>query len=83
MYDLERSPIRLPAPRQQKNLGVAYLLLLPSFFGLAGMHRFYLGRVGSGLIWLLTGGFCGIGTLIDAIMMSRMVDDTNRGADVW
>ena len=62
-----------------KSSGVAYLLAV---FGLispiAGIHRFYLGRPVSGVLYLLTWGFLGIGTVIDLFTMNRMVDDENR-----
>jgi hypothetical protein len=57
----------------------AYLLLIPSFFGVAGLHRFYLGRMGTGIIWLLTGGLLGIGTLIDLLYIPSMVRQENLG----
>ena len=34
-------------------------------FGLCGLHRIYLGYYGTGILYLLTGGFCLIGTIID------------------
>jgi len=57
----------------------AYLLLIPSFFGVAGLHRFYLGRIGTGLIWLLTGGLLGVGTIIDLFYIPLMVREENLG----
>ena len=38
---------------------VAWLLL--TFLGLLGIHRFYLGKIVTGLLYLLTGGLFGLG----------------------
>lgn len=44
-------------------------LLLCFFLGLLGAHKFYLGRFGLGIVYLLTYGFFGIGWLIDMIVL--------------
>ncbi|MBD5128492.1 MAG: NINE protein [Ruminococcaceae bacterium] len=44
-------------------------LILCVLFGYLGMHRFYVGKNKSGIVWLLTGGLCGIGWIIDIILI--------------
>lgn len=58
-----------------RTLPVAYLLWLP--FGIVGAHRFYCGRVGTGVLWCLTGGLFGIGWLIDVFLIPEMVREAN------
>lgn len=47
-------------------------LLLCLFLGILGVHRFYVGKVGTGLLYLFTGGLFGIGMLVDFIMICTM-----------
>eukprot|EP01087_Luapelamoeba_hula_P009642 TRINITY_DN250_c0_g2_i1.p2 TRINITY_DN250_c0_g2~~TRINITY_DN250_c0_g2_i1.p2 ORF type:complete len:130 (-),score=15.62 TRINITY_DN250_c0_g2_i1:19-408(-) len=62
-----------------KDVGVAYVLWF--FFGLFGVHRFYLDRPCSGLVWLCTGGFFLIGWIVDICLIPGMVDDYNCHAE--
>ena len=52
---------------REKNKWVAFLLCL--FLGYFGAHKFYEGKVGMGILYLLTAGLIGIGWLIDCIIL--------------
>ena len=45
-------------------------LLLCIFVGGAGIHRFYAGKIGTGILYLFTGGLFGIGWLIDLVKIA-------------
>lgn len=51
----------------------AYLFWLPSLFGIAGLHRFYLGKPFTGILFLATVGLGGLGTIYDALTMPQQV----------
>ncbi|MBN1361708.1 MAG: protein kinase [Sedimentisphaerales bacterium] len=74
--EVRRQASRYAAPpsgpiSQRKRL-TALLLALISFTiaPFAGMQRFYVGKVGTGILWLFTWGLFGIGQLIDIIMIA-------------
>ena len=45
-------------------------LILCIFLGGLGIHRFYVGKIGTGILYLLTGGLFGIGWIVDIIMIA-------------
>ncbi len=60
-------------------------LLLCFFLGVLGVHRFYVGKVGTGILWLVTLGVLGIGALVDLIMIiiGSFKDNEGRVLEEW
>ncbi|MFV0554613.1 MAG: NINE protein [Mangrovibacterium sp.] len=58
-----------------KSKGIAYLLWF--FLGAFSIHRFYVGKVGTGILYLLTGQLLGIGWIIDLFILGTLVDNYN------
>lgn len=53
------------------------LLLVSIFLGPFGIDRFMLGETGMGILKLLTGGCCGILTIIDWFTISKKAKELN------
>ena len=58
------------------NYTIAWVLL--TFLGLFGIHRFYQGKIGTGLLYLFTLGFCGIGVIYDYWTLNDQLSQRNN-----
>ena len=56
----------------------AWLLL--TFLGFFGAHRFYMGKIGTGLLYLFTVGLLGIGIIYDYWTLNAQVSQLNAGS---
>lgn len=67
----------------EKKRLVAFLLCF--FFGGLGIHRFYVGKVGSGVAMIFTLGGLGIWTLVDFIMIivGSFKDKEGKVLETW
>lgn len=54
------------------------ILTIIGFFGVAGIQRFVVGETGMGILYLVTIGFCGIGTIIDLVNVDKMLSRFNQ-----
>ena len=59
------------------SVGLAYLFWLLSGFGALGFHRFYLGKIPTGLLWMFTGGLGMFGAIYDFITLPGQVREAN------
>jgi hypothetical protein len=60
-------------------------LLLCWFFGIFGVHQFYVGKIGTGILQIITLGGLGIWTLVDFILIivGSFKDKQGRPVVVW
>jgi predicted transcriptional regulator len=59
------------------SVGLAYLLWFISGFGALGLHRFYLGKIPTGFLWMCTGGLGMVGSIYDFFTLSGQVREAN------
>lgn len=62
---------------KEKSGFTAFLLWMLCIVGVCGIHRFYVGRPMTGLIWLFTFGLLGFGQLFDLFFLGSMVRQAN------
>ncbi|MGN6200491.1 TM2 domain-containing protein [Humibacter sp.] len=75
VYVTQQSAYGPPLP--PRSTGTAYLLMLFTLIGVAGIQHFYMGKIGRGILWLLTFGLIGIGSIIDLFTLPSQVKTIN------
>ena len=60
---------------------ISWALLL--LFGVFGVHRFYQGKVLTGIIYLLTGGLFLIGFVYDMLTLNEQISDRHHNVDYF
>ena len=63
---------------RRKDPQMILITALLGFVGLAGVHRFIIGQIGMGLLYLFTGGLCLIGTIVDLVNHQKLAFENNR-----
>jgi TM2 domain-containing membrane protein YozV len=62
---------------RRKDSQMILILTLLGFFGFAGLHRFILGQIGLGILYLFTLGLCFIGTIVDLVNYKSLAYEYN------
>lgn len=63
---------------RRKDPVLLLILALLGLFGVAGIHRFFVGHVGMGILYVFTAGLCFIGTIVDLINYKNFAFEYNR-----
>ncbi len=64
----------------EKNYTLGWVFLV--FLGVFGIHRFYLGKIWTGLLYLVTGGLLLLGVLYDFWTLNGQISEKNRESSV-
>jgi len=76
---------QVPYPAAVSDRKRLVALLLCIFLGVFGAHRFYVGKIGTGVIWLFTLSLLGVGMLFDLILIiaGEFRDKQGHKVIVW
>ncbi len=63
---------------RRKDPQIILLVTLVGFLGISGIQRFLTDQIGLGILYLLTGGICMIGTIIDLVNYKKIAFEFNQ-----
>jgi TM2 domain-containing membrane protein YozV len=63
---------------KRKKTETILLCALLGFICASGIHRFVMGQIGMGILYLFTGGLCLIGTIVDIINHKQLTFEYNQ-----
>lgn len=63
---------------RRKDPQIILITALLGFLGVAGVHRFLIGQIGMGLLYVFTAGLCFIGTIVDLVNHQKLAFEYNR-----
>jgi len=63
---------------RRKDPQMILILAIVGFLGIAGIHRLIIGNIGLGILYVLTGGLCGIGTIVDIVNYKKLASGYNQ-----
>lgn len=63
---------------ERRSVALSYGLWCLSLIGICGIHRVYNRKPFTGVLWLITFGLCGLGQLVDLLLIPGLVEASNR-----
>ena len=78
MTDEQAQQFSMMYRARRKDPQMILMLTLVGFLGIAGINRFVLNQIGMGILYLLTGGFCLIGVIVDLVNYRKLASEYNQ-----
>jgi len=77
MNDNEAQQFAMAYMSRRKDPSNMLLFAIIGFLGIAGIQRFVINQIGMGILFLLTGGLCLIGTIVDLVNYKKLAFEYN------
>jgi TM2 domain-containing membrane protein YozV len=78
MSDAQAQQFAMMYRARRKDPQMILILTLVGFLGFAGIQRFVLNQIGMGILYLLTGGLCFIGIIVDLVNYRKLASEFNQ-----